>query len=127
MSEDKAKAAKLRNTREVEQLLRQFSRTDGPKGNSSEFQRSWCRTFGRATGQHSGEVAPYTPAHHGQRPWGAATVETPGFDSTCSLCQRFIADGLLTPEGKPARCDDHTCWCHRPEDVRPDVDRKDES
>jgi hypothetical protein len=116
MSEDKAKATRMRNTQEVERLLRQFQ-SDGPKGNSSEFQRSWCRTFGRKTEEHSGEVAEYRPAHHGQRPWGAATIESGGFDPECQICKKFVDDGLLTPEGKPARCDDHTCWCHRKDET----------
>lgn len=110
MSEDKAKAARARNTREAEQCLRQFL-TDGPKGNSSEFQRSWCRTFGRKTGEHSGEIAEYRPAHHR----GFSIDDC--FDPACSLCQKFVADGLLTPAGKPARCDDPTCWCHSKEET----------
>lgn len=108
MSEDKAKAARARNTREAEQCLRQFL-TDGPKGNSNEFQRSWCRTFGRKTGEHSGEVAEYRPAHHDE--------PNPGFVAKCLVCMKFAADGLLTPEGKPARCDDPTCWCHSKEET----------
>lgn len=52
--EDPKQIAKDERKRpEVERLLRQFL-TDGTKGNSPEFQRGWCRNFGRATGEHSG-------------------------------------------------------------------------
>jgi hypothetical protein len=39
-------ARKERNTPEVARLLRQFTGTDGPKGNSRAYQEGWERIFG---------------------------------------------------------------------------------
>ena len=84
----KALASSIRNTRQVEGLLRQFLSTDGPKGATSDYKRGWARNFGRATGQHSGSLS--TSAD--------GLPECVG----CKVCD--------------CTCDDAGCWCHRPDD-----------
>lgn len=118
MSDDKEKAKRARAFPETERLLRQFL-PDGPTGNSKAFQEGWARTFGAATGEHSGAVRPYEPAHHRGAAAGGIGValgvgsDAKGYDPDCSLCRKFVETGLLTVEGKPARCDDPFCWCHK--------------
>ena len=61
MEEDPKDVAKReRGTPQVEQLLRQFSGIDGPKGVTPEYRRNWARVFGRKTNEHSGTISPGT-------------------------------------------------------------------
>ena len=86
-NDPKELARQIRNTRETEGLLRQFLSVDGPKGATSDYKRGWNRNFGRATGQHSGDL-PKTPDC-----MGCAKCECLCDDASC-WCHRPDDEGL---------------------------------
>lgn len=54
----KGDAAWARRLPETERLLKQFRRLESGPGNATQYRVGWCRTFGRRTGDHSGQVEP---------------------------------------------------------------------